>query len=138
MLVRHLEDCREFIAADGSLLRELLHPGKQPAQVRYSIAHAKVGPTQSTLPHKLMSCEVYYILAGRGMMHIDREACPVGPGSVVCIPPEAVQHIENVGDADLVFLCIVDPAWRAEDEEPLLPDGAGKETDSKTTGSSRT
>ncbi|HUV66018.1 MAG TPA: cupin domain-containing protein [Sedimentisphaerales bacterium] len=119
MFVRRLEDCREFVAADGSVLRELLHARTQPVQIRYSLAHAKVNPGQSTLLHRLISSEVYYILAGRGMMHIDREVSPVGPGCAVYIPPGAMQSIENVGDTDLVFLCIVDPAWRAEDEEVL-------------------
>jgi mannose-6-phosphate isomerase-like protein (cupin superfamily) len=119
MLVTHLDECREFVAADGSLLRELLHPDKQPAQIRYSLAHAKVSPVQKTLPHRLTSCEVYYILAGRGMMHINQEARSVGPGDTVCIPPKSVQHIENTGDTDLVFLCIVDPPWRTQDEELL-------------------
>ena len=119
MLVRRLEDCREFVAADGSVLRELLHAKTQPAQIRYSLAHAKVAAGQSTLLHRLTSSEVYYILAGRGMMHIDREARPVGPGCAVYIPPGSMQHIENVGDTDLVFLCIVDSAWRAQDEEIL-------------------
>jgi mannose-6-phosphate isomerase-like protein (cupin superfamily) len=35
----------------------------------------------------------------------------------VYIPPGAEQHIRNTGAGDLKFLCIVDPAWRAEDEE---------------------
>ncbi len=119
MLVRRLEDCREFVAADGSVLRELLHAKAQPVQIRYSLAHAKVTVGQSTLPHRLASSEVYYILAGRGMMHIDRETHPVGPGCAVYIPPTSVQYIESVGDTDLVFLCIVDPAWRAQDEDIL-------------------
>jgi len=35
----------------------------------------------------------------------------------VYIPPHAGQFIHNPGTADLVFICIVDPAWRKEDEE---------------------
>jgi len=119
MIVRRLEDCEEFVAADGSALRELLHPTKHPAEVRYSLAHAKVAAGQSTMPHRLASSEVYYVLAGHGTMHIDREVRPVEMGCAVYIPPASVQHIENAGDTDLVFLCIVDPAWRAEDEVVL-------------------
>jgi mannose-6-phosphate isomerase-like protein (cupin superfamily) len=52
-------------------------------------------------------------------MHIDEEAVKVGPNCAIYIPPRAVQHIENAGSVDLVFLCIVDPAWRPEDEEIL-------------------
>jgi len=117
MLVKLLRDCREFIAGDGSILRELLHPDKAALDIRYSLAHAMVGPGRKTKPHRLESCEVYYVLAGEGMMYIDRETFAVGPGCAVYIPPRATQHIENTGDSDLSFLCIVDPAWRRDDEE---------------------
>lgn len=52
-------------------------------------------------------------------MHLDGEVREVGPGDTVCIPPRAVQYIDNTGTGDLVFLCIVDPAWRPEDEMVL-------------------
>ncbi|OHB78067.1 MAG: mannose-6-phosphate isomerase [Planctomycetes bacterium RBG_16_55_9] len=119
MLVKRLKDCREFIAADGSFLRELLNPGKSALEVRYSLAHATVVAGQRTAPHRLESSEVYYILAGQGVMHVDEEAVEVGPNCAIYIPPRAVQYIENTGSGDLQFLCIVDPAWRPEDEEVL-------------------
>jgi len=117
MFLKRLKDCREFTAGDGSILRELLHPEKAELQIRYSLACAKVAAGQKTKPHKLKSCEVYYITAGSGLMHIDEEFFEVGPESAIYIPPGARQYIENTGDSDLKFLCIVDPAWRKEDEE---------------------
>ena len=117
MFLKHLKDCREFIAGDGSVLRELLHPEKTALQIRYSLAHAKVAAGKITKPHKLKSCEVYYIMAGQGLMHIDEESFEVGPDCALYIPPRSVQYIQNTGNSDLKFLCIVDPAWRKEDEE---------------------
>ena len=119
MFVKYLKDCREFVAGDGSILRELLHPEKAEVSVRYSLAHAKVEAGQLTKPHKLTSSEVYYVIAGKGQMHIDRESFEVRPECAVYIPPDAVQYIENTGKCDLEFLCIVDPAWRPEDEQVL-------------------
>jgi mannose-6-phosphate isomerase-like protein (cupin superfamily) len=52
-------------------------------------------------------------------MHIDRESARVSSGCAVYIPPRATQYIKNIGKSDLVFLCIVDPAWRKEDEEVI-------------------
>jgi mannose-6-phosphate isomerase-like protein (cupin superfamily) len=40
----------------------------------------------------------------------------VGPGQAIYIPPNAKQYIRNTGSSDLKFICIVDPAWRKEDE----------------------
>ena len=117
MFVKYLKDCREFIAADGSILRELLHPEKAGLLIRYSLAHAKVKVGQKTKPHKLKSSEVYYVVAGQGLMHISQESFEVGPDCAIYIPPDAIQYIENIGISDLEFLCIVDPAWQEEDEE---------------------
>ena len=117
MLLKHVRDCEELIAGDDSILRELLHPQKEDLQIRYSLAHAKVAPGRATKPHRLKSSEVYYIIAGDGLMHIDKESFEVSPDSAVYIPPGATQYIENTSDVDLIFLCIVDPAWRKEDEE---------------------
>ncbi len=119
MFIRKVGSCQEILAGDRSLLRELLHPGKTDIALRYSLAHAVVRMGQRTVPHRLAGSEVYYVLEGRGTMHIDGESSEVLPGEAVYIPPGAAQHIENTGDGDLVFLCIVDPAWRAEDEEIL-------------------
>jgi mannose-6-phosphate isomerase-like protein (cupin superfamily) len=116
MLIRHLQDCPEFIAGDGTQLRELLHPDKQDIALRYSLAHAIVPISQTSTPHALTTSEVYYILAGQGIMHINDESSSVEPGDVVYIPPHARQFIQNAGTEPLVFICIVDPAWRKEDE----------------------
>ncbi|MBP7461872.1 MAG: cupin domain-containing protein, partial [Candidatus Delongbacteria bacterium] len=66
----------------------------------------------------------YYILQGEGRMHVGDEVRMVYPGQAVVIPIDGVQFIENTGAEDLVFLCIVDPAWRAEDETVLVGDSS--------------
>lgn len=116
MFIKNLKDCQEFTAGDDTKLRELLHPDKESLQLRYSLAQAVLPPGGVSTRHSLKTSEVYYILQGKGIMHIDKETAHVSPGQAIYIPPKAVQYIENVGDGDLVFLCIVDPAWRKEDE----------------------
>ncbi|MFQ5499725.1 MAG: cupin domain-containing protein [Candidatus Zixiibacteriota bacterium] len=120
MLIRKLTDCTEIIAADGTRLRELLHPARDyPFGGRYSLAHAVLGPGESSRAHRLRSDEVYYILSGEGEIHIDEDVSAVSAGDAIDIPSGSDQWIANVGDGELVFLCIVDPAWQASDEEVL-------------------
>jgi mannose-6-phosphate isomerase-like protein (cupin superfamily) len=116
MFVINLLDREEFIAGDNTRLRELLHPDKDPLELRYSLAHATVPVGEISTPHALKTSEVYYILQGTGEMHIDDEVQPVTEGDTIYISPNARQYIHNRGDRPLIFLCIVDPAWRAEDE----------------------
>lgn len=119
MFIKDLQECENIAAADNSSLRELLHPNKADLKIRYSLAYATVGPGQTSLLHKLKTSEVYYILEGKGIMNINGESAPVHSGQAVYIPPNAKQYIQNAGSSDLKFLCIVDPAWRTEDEEIL-------------------
>jgi mannose-6-phosphate isomerase-like protein (cupin superfamily) len=119
MLKKTLGALRTIRAADDSELREILHPDRDGVRCRYSLAHAVVKPGRGSLRHRLASSEVYYILAGTGIMHIEDEAEVVRAGDAVYIPERAVQWIENTGKDDLAFLCVVDPAWREEDEETL-------------------
>ncbi len=119
MLIRRHRECEEFVAGDDSILRELLHPDKQAVELRYSLAHAIVPAGQVTTPHRLRTSEVYYIISGTAEMHIDGETSTIGPGDAVYIPPGATQFVRNSSNEALKFVCIVDPAWRQEDEEIL-------------------
>ena len=117
MFIKNLQDCEEFIAGDDSLLRELLHPDKADLAIRYSLAHAVVKPGQISKPHKLKTSEVYYILEGEGIMHINGESEKVKQGQAIYIASNSRQYIRKTGRSDLKFLCIVDPAWQHEDEK---------------------
>ncbi len=119
MLKTSLTDCPEFVAGDHTLLRELLHPAKADLRVGYSVAHGRLEPGKRSKWHRLASSEVYYFLTGAGVFTVDDRSVPVAPGTVVYIPPGAKQSLANDGAAAIEFLCLVDPAWRCEDEEVL-------------------
>ena len=109
-------------ALDDSIIREFLNPNHESEDLKlnYSLAHATVKPGESTLPHRFHEAsEVYYILQGRGLMHVNEETYEVQSGDMVYIPPMGVQYIENIGESELTFLCIVDPAWYPEAEEAV-------------------
>jgi mannose-6-phosphate isomerase-like protein (cupin superfamily) len=116
---RSLASTHEFPGGDGTRLRELLHGPKDHVAARYSIAHARLAQGVTSRLHRLTSSEVYYILAGRGRMEIDSDTRDVQIGDTIYIPPQASQRITALGPDDLEFLCIVDPAWRPEDEKIL-------------------
>jgi mannose-6-phosphate isomerase-like protein (cupin superfamily) len=115
MFVKRLVQCPAIVANDLTELRELLHPDHDGIPLGYSLAHAVIKPGQRSIRHHLEGAsEVYYLLQGRGTMHIGEEAREVSAGDALLIPPGAVQFLENTGPEDLVFLAIVEPAWKAE------------------------
>ncbi|MBM3460390.1 MAG: cupin domain-containing protein [Armatimonadetes bacterium] len=114
MFLRHLSECEEIVANDLTRLRELFHPEKDGLPLSFSLAHAILPPGARSLRHHLEgSAEVYYILNGRGVMHVGEESRAVGPGDTLLIPAGAVQFLENPGPEEIHFLALVEPAWEA-------------------------
>ncbi len=117
MYHRKLKEAKQFIANDETRLREILHPTNDNLSVGYSVAHAVVAAGKASLPHTLKSSETYYILEGKGRMHINGEIKDVARDDIFLVPPLAEQYIENISSEDLIFLCIVEPFWQEEEEE---------------------
>ncbi len=86
-----------------------------------SIARARVEPGVVTAWHRLNGVdERYVITAGSGLVEIgDKQPQAVGAGDVVLIPRGARQRIANVGEDDLMFLCICSPPFTIECYEDL-------------------
>lgn len=121
-LLKHLGDVEEIVAADLCRLREILHPARDPVQIRYSLARAIVDPGESTLEHHINQSEVYYVISGEGTMHLDGREYPVRAGSAYYIPPGCRQYLVNTTGEPFEFLCIVDPPWTAEGETVVCHD----------------
>jgi mannose-6-phosphate isomerase-like protein (cupin superfamily) len=117
VLIKKLKDCAEIVAGDRTRLRELLHPARDAVAIRYSLAVAWIAPGARSRAHRLKTSEVYYLVRGSGVMHIRDEVATIEAGDAVYIPPDSIQWLENTGKEEIEFLCIVDPAWRPEDEQ---------------------
>ena len=120
MNIKKAEDCQYSFVRDKTLICELIHPERESSfkDIGFSVAHAILKPGESSLPHRLKSSvEIYYILDGKGEMHIDNEKETVKSGAAIYIPPKSIQWIKNTGNSDLKFLCMVYPPWKTEDEE---------------------
>ena len=62
------------------------------------------------------SSEIYYILEGSGNLTINEESYFLVKDDSAYVPSNSEQFIENTGTSDLKFLCIVEPAWKQDDE----------------------
>ncbi|MDD5163434.1 MAG: cupin domain-containing protein [Candidatus ainarchaeum sp.] len=119
MLIKDLAKSKKFIAGDKTIFRSILHPAFDNVDLNYCIGEAALKPGKTSFWHRLKNSELYFILQGTGLMQIDEEAESVKSGQAVFIPANAKQRIKNTGKKSLVFLCIVSPAWKKEDEEVL-------------------
>lgn len=108
------EDWREIYFAEENCHIVEIWNRREDANV--SIARARVASGQRTRPHSLAgTTERYLIVSGSGRAHIEgTEPRRLDPGDFAVIPPGAVQWIETIGPAELVFYAICTPRFRPE------------------------
>jgi len=117
MLFKKLNKIQEFLAGDHTHLKEVLHPKNDNLSLGFSLAHAYLKIDEKSLPHRLAHSETYYFLSGEGFVFIDGKKQKISADDIVFVPPHAEQYVENTGNTDLKFLCIVSPPWSEETEE---------------------
>lgn len=112
-------DITPYVTRDGSEIRELLHPDHHAVR-NQSLAEATLAPGQRTQSHRHRSTEeIYFILAGSGLMTLAGDTFPVQPGDSILIPPGTAHCIENSGSEALRILCCCAPAYTHADTELL-------------------
>lgn len=115
MDIRNIDSVSAFTTKDGSEIRELL-AYRNSCIRNQSLAEARLPPGASTTPHRHPKTEeIYYIVAGQGLMQVDEESSEAGPGDAVAIPPGARHQITNTGSSMLKFLCCCAPPYEHED-----------------------
>ena len=101
---------------EGTKIKQYFHPHNTLNGINYSLAQFTLEPGKKSKLHKISSSEIYYILEGCGNIIINEDTHQAKKDDSVYVPPNSKQFIENSGSEDLKFLCIVEPAWKADDE----------------------
>jgi len=73
MLIKKLEALNKSDGSEGTIISQIFHPHNTLNGIRYSIAHSTISPGQKSKPHKMKTSEVYFVLQGEGIMHIEDE-----------------------------------------------------------------
>ena len=116
MSLRKNSEIKSIQGDEGAKIKQYFHPHNTLNGINYSIAQFTLEPGKKSKLHKMSSSEIYYILEGSGNLKIDEETFQLEKDDSVYVPPNSVQSIENTGSINLRFLCIVEPAWKADNE----------------------
>lgn len=116
MISKKIESLDSFLGEEGSEIKQIFHPDNTSNDIRYSLAHTEISPGKSSKPHKMKSAEVFFVLDGTGVIHVNEQTEKIEKNQSIFVPPQTVQYLENTGEQYLKILCIVDPAWKQEDE----------------------
>ncbi|WP_456481466.1 cupin domain-containing protein [Methanopyrus sp.] len=109
---RNPRDSEPYVTLDGSLIYEVVRPEFSRIKT-VSLAVAEVPPGESTVPHYHIDFdEVYWVLEGRGVVHVGSRSLEVHPEDCVEIPRGTVHWVENDGSETLRILCVCSPPYR--------------------------
>ncbi len=109
-------DKKAIEAQDGAIVYELLDEAAQyilGIQIARGVLPARRTATKHY--HK-MSHEVYYVISGKGRVHLDnKSSAKIGKGSYVNVPVGREHALQNTSDEELEVLCLSTPPFKAED-----------------------
>ena len=101
---------------EGTKIKQYFHPQNTLNGINYSMAQFTLEPGKKSKFHKMSSSEIYYILDGTGNLKINEDVYHLEKDDSAYVPANSKQFIENTGSINLRFLCIVEPAWKADDQ----------------------
>lgn len=116
MSVRKNSEIETIPGNEGTKIKQYFHPHNTLNGISYSLAQFTLETGKKSLLHKIKSSEIYYILEGDAVLRINDETHQLKKDDSMYVPPMSEQCIENTGSVNLRFLCIVEPAWKPEDE----------------------
>jgi len=129
--IRNKDLAVPYQTKDGSLIRAIMDLSNSPVK-NLSLAQATVSSGSRTYPHlHTRSEEIYYLLQGKGKIRIEGESREVARFDAILIPPGARHYIENIGQEDLIFLCLCSPPYTHQGTQILgkSSQGSGETAD---------
>jgi mannose-6-phosphate isomerase-like protein (cupin superfamily) len=101
----------------GALSKPLVMPGTAGSQhIDYRISMYQPKAYVEVHSHKVQE-QVYHVIEGEGLMHIDGKDHVVRKHDYIFLPPGVAHSISNTGLVDLVFLVVTSPV--SDDEKPV-------------------
>jgi mannose-6-phosphate isomerase-like protein (cupin superfamily) len=116
MIITNRERAKVIKTRHGSEIRPLID--RTTASItRCSLAEEILLPGQAVTPHHHREIEeVYYIIAGRGVMTVGGEQREVAAGDAVFVPRGHRHTLANTGTEPIRLLLVCGPAFFYEDE----------------------
>jgi len=116
MIVQKNSKIQSIQGNEGTEIKQYFNPHNTLNGINYSMAQFILESGKRSKLHKLKSSEIYYILEGSAILNVDEDTYHLEKDDSVYVSPNSKQFIENKGSGNLRFLCIVEPAWKVENE----------------------
>jgi mannose-6-phosphate isomerase-like protein (cupin superfamily) len=98
-------------AGEGTILRRLFFRDRSKLGVKFDVWELAPGVTEGSHTHEGERAleEIYYVLQGQGIMTVEDETVPIGPGDAVLVPPGVDHGLANTGSEPLRLVLLFGP-----------------------------
>ena len=103
-----------IIAQDGAKIYEFFIEEREKLNFALAAGTLPIGRKASIHYHK-ESLEIYYIIQGKGTIHLEEGRYNVKRGDFVTVPVLTSHGLENTSDTDLEIICLSSPAYQDND-----------------------
>jgi mannose-6-phosphate isomerase-like protein (cupin superfamily) len=113
MIVRNLNDksvLETTYIAHGGAIAQMILDRRILKEIGF-LAIANLAPGKQIETHVDPMEEIYFVLTGSGLMHVDDDGRQVGAGDATWIPAGSSHHLLNNGEEDLVILVVASSNW---------------------------
>ena len=119
MSIKENSKIEKIKGEEGTDIKQYFNPHNTLNGINYSLAQFTLESGKKTKLHRIKSSEIYYILQGKAELKINDGLFELGENDSAYVPQNSEQFIKNIGNKNLRFLCIVEPAWKPDDDELL-------------------
>jgi mannose-6-phosphate isomerase-like protein (cupin superfamily) len=94
-------------------------------QDELAVTWVYIAPGKKQPLHSHAEQQVYVVIEGHGVVHVDEDSQSVKSGDLIYIPSNAVHGMENTGDTPLSYISAASPAFdlrQVYDRGPLSAD----------------
>ncbi|HHW01753.1 MAG TPA: cupin domain-containing protein [Thermoanaerobacterales bacterium] len=115
----HIKEIKGTEFPAGRLTRVIVGPGAPVEAQNFVMGYVTVYPGGSVPLHSHEQEEVYFIVSGKGIMHVNDERENVESGSYIYIHPNSTHMLENTSSENMIMMFCYAPKsvvdhWKKE------------------------
>ena len=104
-----------YPAKDGWVVNALLTP-RECEQTNISLAEWYLpGYREAKIHHHNKGEELYYVVSGKGIIHLDRTITSIGKNDIISIPKKTAHGLANSLPEDMEIICLCTPPYQDSD-----------------------
>ena len=121
MTINRRESVQRYVRDSGNIESFLLVSAKTSGSADLTVTMVEMQRGGNQMVHSHAPEQMYHIMAGRGIMHVDGEEREVKTGDSISFGPHAKHGLRNTGDTVLKYMSAASPSFSVQECDQYWP-----------------